>query len=76
MVTEEMFLHWLHLCRFLYLAVVAGVVVYLAVEVAPNNPRNLISLAGIAVLLLLGVLLSTHPERVGNVVRMMPLCVV
>ena len=54
-----------YLCRFLYLAAVAGAVVYLALEVAPHHPNNLISLAGMAVLVLVGLLLSTQPESVS-----------
>ena len=54
------------LSRFLYLAAAAGAVVYLAVEVAPHHPNNLMSLAGITVLLLVSLLLSTHPERVSQ----------
>ena len=54
------------LSRFLYLVAAAGAAVYLAVEVVAHHPNNLMSLAGITVLLLVSLLLSTHPERVSE----------
>ncbi|KAK7467882.1 hypothetical protein BaRGS_00036887, partial [Batillaria attramentaria] len=53
-------LRWL-----LYVAAVVGAVAYVALQVAPYRPHNLISLAGIAFLLLTGLLLSTDPAKVN-----------
>ncbi|KAK7494706.1 hypothetical protein BaRGS_00014104, partial [Batillaria attramentaria] len=48
----------------LYLVAVAGAAVYLALQVVPYRPRNLVSLAGLAFLLLVGLLLSSKPVRI------------
>ena len=56
------------LYRCLYLAAVAGAVTYLALDIAPHHASNLIPLAGIAVLLLVALFLSPHPERVSECV--------
>nr|KAG5706115.1 hypothetical protein BaRGS_025737 [Batillaria attramentaria] len=49
----------------LYALALGGAVAYLVVEIAINHPRNLMSLAGLAVLLLVSFFLSTDPEKVN-----------
>ncbi|KAK7103475.1 uncharacterized transporter HI_0519-like isoform X1 [Littorina saxatilis] len=49
----------------LYVVAAGGGVAYLALEIAPKKPSNLLTLGGIALLLLVGLLLSTHPHRVN-----------
>nr|KAG5706114.1 hypothetical protein BaRGS_025736 [Batillaria attramentaria] len=49
----------------LYALASGGAVAYLVVEIAINHPRNLMSLAGLAVLLVVSFFLSTDPEKVN-----------
>ena len=52
----------------MYLLAAGGAALYLALEVVPKKADNLISLAGIAILVFVAFLLSSDPERVSWVV--------
>ena len=50
--------------RTLYILCIAGALTIVATEVVPKRPENLMSLAGLAVLLLASFILSNEPEKV------------
>ena len=50
--------------RLLKLAVVAGLLVYIVIDVAIDSPKNLISLAGLAVFIIIFFITSTNPSKV------------
>ncbi|KAK7465244.1 hypothetical protein BaRGS_00037581, partial [Batillaria attramentaria] len=49
----------------LYVIAAVGAVVYVVLEVALQNPYNLVSLAGLVFLVLVALLMSSDPERVN-----------
>ncbi|KAK7465242.1 hypothetical protein BaRGS_00037579 [Batillaria attramentaria] len=49
----------------LYVVAGVGAVTYLAIEVVPQRPYNLISLAGLTFLVLLAMMMSADPERIN-----------